>query len=341
MNGIVIARDGEAWPLTLSDRLRPPGIGFGVGWIHVYPATVYGDQLEESERVAARTARALGLRDRDRVPAADRRRRTAGSPSSSARRGSPAARWPTSSGTRSASTSSRCSSGWRSARSFPTSSCRRSSASRSRSASSPPHPGPLHAGPGRSRRLAREGACVSGRRAGRDVSRRGRGDPAGAARRRPPRLRHRDRRHEPRGARPRRGGGAARRRRGRAGMSCDFSLGHYRELLEAAKAGGYRFAGFDRRAGAGRPDPAPRRRPLARGRGRDGRGRGRGGRLVDVVPDDALGLLQPRLGRGRAARSRGCASSAGASPTTRSGRTSTSTSASSRSSPGTTPTRST
>ena len=29
-------------------------------------------------------------------------------------------------------------------------------------------------------------------------------------------------------------------------MSCDFSLGHYRELLEAAKSGGYRFAGFDR-----------------------------------------------------------------------------------------------
>jgi len=61
MNGIVIARAGEAWTLTLSDRLRPPGIGFGVGWIHVYPATVYGDQLEESERVAARAARALGL----------------------------------------------------------------------------------------------------------------------------------------------------------------------------------------------------------------------------------------------------------------------------------------
>jgi hypothetical protein len=29
-------------------------------------------------------------------------------------------------------------------------------------------------------------------------------------------------------------------------MSCDFSLGHYRELLRAAKAGGYRWAGFDR-----------------------------------------------------------------------------------------------
>ena len=62
MNGIVIARNGEAIPLTLSDRLRPPGVGFGVGWIHVYPATVYGDQLAESERVAAHTVHALGLR---------------------------------------------------------------------------------------------------------------------------------------------------------------------------------------------------------------------------------------------------------------------------------------
>jgi biotin carboxylase len=62
MNGIVIARDGEAFPLTLSDRLRPPGIGFGVGWIHVYPASVYGDQLAESERVATYTVHALGLR---------------------------------------------------------------------------------------------------------------------------------------------------------------------------------------------------------------------------------------------------------------------------------------
>jgi biotin carboxylase len=62
MNGIVIARRGDAIPLTLSDRLRPPGIGFGVGWIHVYPATVYGDQLDESERVAMHTVHALGLR---------------------------------------------------------------------------------------------------------------------------------------------------------------------------------------------------------------------------------------------------------------------------------------
>jgi cysteine synthase A len=62
MNGIVIARDGEAIPLTLSDRLRPPGVGFGVGWIHVYPATIFGHQLEEAEEVARRTVSALGLR---------------------------------------------------------------------------------------------------------------------------------------------------------------------------------------------------------------------------------------------------------------------------------------
>jgi biotin carboxylase len=63
MNGIVIARDGDSFPLTLSDRLRPPGIGFGVGWIHVYPASAYADQLTLSERVAARCVEALGLRD--------------------------------------------------------------------------------------------------------------------------------------------------------------------------------------------------------------------------------------------------------------------------------------
>jgi len=62
MNGIVLARDGEMIPLTLSDRLRPPGVGFGVGWIHVYPPTVPAGQLAESERVAGHTVHALGLR---------------------------------------------------------------------------------------------------------------------------------------------------------------------------------------------------------------------------------------------------------------------------------------
>jgi biotin carboxylase len=63
LNGIVIARDGEAHVLTLSDRLRPPGIGFGVGWIHIYPTTIFGDTLEEAERVGAHATKALGLRD--------------------------------------------------------------------------------------------------------------------------------------------------------------------------------------------------------------------------------------------------------------------------------------
>ena len=63
LNGIVVARAGEAIPLTLSDRLRPPGVGFGVGWIHVYPASIYGDTLAEAERVAVHAVHALGLRD--------------------------------------------------------------------------------------------------------------------------------------------------------------------------------------------------------------------------------------------------------------------------------------
>jgi biotin carboxylase len=63
MNGIVIARAGEPALVTLSDRLRPPGIGFGVGWIHVYPPSVNGEQLRLSERVAVDSVRALGLRD--------------------------------------------------------------------------------------------------------------------------------------------------------------------------------------------------------------------------------------------------------------------------------------
>ena len=63
LNGLVLARRGETIPLTLSDRLRPPGIGFGVGWIHVYPATIFGDVLAEAERVAVHAVHALGLRD--------------------------------------------------------------------------------------------------------------------------------------------------------------------------------------------------------------------------------------------------------------------------------------
>ena len=63
MNGIVIARGREPALVTLSDRLRPPGIGFGVGWMHVYPPSVNGEQLRLSEQLAVESVRALGLRD--------------------------------------------------------------------------------------------------------------------------------------------------------------------------------------------------------------------------------------------------------------------------------------
>ena len=63
LNGLVVAREGEPFPLLLSDRLRPHGVGFGVGWIHSYPSRLFGDALEEAERVALRAVRTLGLRD--------------------------------------------------------------------------------------------------------------------------------------------------------------------------------------------------------------------------------------------------------------------------------------
>ena len=63
LNGLIVARGGEPYPLLLSDRLRPHGEGFGVGWIHSYPSRLFGDALEEAQRVALRAVRTLGLRD--------------------------------------------------------------------------------------------------------------------------------------------------------------------------------------------------------------------------------------------------------------------------------------
>jgi biotin carboxylase len=63
LNGIVVARDGEPALVTLSDRLRPPGIGFGVGWIHVYPPSLDDEQLDLAQTIAREAVRALGLKD--------------------------------------------------------------------------------------------------------------------------------------------------------------------------------------------------------------------------------------------------------------------------------------
>ncbi|MFL5961774.1 MAG: hypothetical protein ACJ757_02620 [Gaiellaceae bacterium] len=63
LNGIVVLRGGEPTLLTLSDRLRPPGIGFGVGWIHLYPSSLDQDVLDRVRAVAFDAVRVLGLRD--------------------------------------------------------------------------------------------------------------------------------------------------------------------------------------------------------------------------------------------------------------------------------------
>ena len=63
VNGLLVARGGEVTVVTLSDRRRPPGAGFGVAVTHVYPSVLFGDALAEVERVARATVHALGLRD--------------------------------------------------------------------------------------------------------------------------------------------------------------------------------------------------------------------------------------------------------------------------------------
>ena len=63
LNGIGVVRDGEVDILTLSDRLRPSGRGFGVGWIHRFPSSLPAATLAEAASVAVRAVEALGLRD--------------------------------------------------------------------------------------------------------------------------------------------------------------------------------------------------------------------------------------------------------------------------------------
>ena len=63
VNTLLVAAGGGVHLLTASDRVRPPGRGFGVALAHLYPSTLFGDLLEEVERVACAAVRALGLRD--------------------------------------------------------------------------------------------------------------------------------------------------------------------------------------------------------------------------------------------------------------------------------------
>jgi biotin carboxylase len=63
LNVMAVVRDGEPTILTLSDRLRPPGPGFGVGWVHLYPSALPAAALERAADVARRAIVELGLRD--------------------------------------------------------------------------------------------------------------------------------------------------------------------------------------------------------------------------------------------------------------------------------------
>ena len=63
VNCLAVARGGDVTVLTLSDRRRPDGEGFGVCLAHVFPTTIDGAAAAEAERVAAASVRALGLVD--------------------------------------------------------------------------------------------------------------------------------------------------------------------------------------------------------------------------------------------------------------------------------------
>ncbi len=63
LNVIAVVSGGRPRVLTVSDRLRPSGPGFGVGWAHLFPATLSGPVLARAEQVAREAVEALGLRD--------------------------------------------------------------------------------------------------------------------------------------------------------------------------------------------------------------------------------------------------------------------------------------
>jgi biotin carboxylase len=63
INAMAVVRAGHVELLTLSDRLSPPGTGFAVGWIHLYPASLNGNGLAEAEELVRRAVDTLGLRD--------------------------------------------------------------------------------------------------------------------------------------------------------------------------------------------------------------------------------------------------------------------------------------
>jgi biotin carboxylase len=63
LNGIVVVSDGQPHVITLSDRLRPPGLGFGVGWAHLFPSTLSPAVIDLAATTAAQAVIAAGMRE--------------------------------------------------------------------------------------------------------------------------------------------------------------------------------------------------------------------------------------------------------------------------------------
>jgi biotin carboxylase len=63
VNVLALARGTDVSILSLSDRIRPDGVGFGVATAHVFPAALDPTLRVEVERVAAHAIRAVGLQD--------------------------------------------------------------------------------------------------------------------------------------------------------------------------------------------------------------------------------------------------------------------------------------
>jgi biotin carboxylase len=62
-NTMAVVRAGEPSVLTVSDRVRPDGRGFGVALAHLYPSSLDAEALAAVERLARETVRAVGLQD--------------------------------------------------------------------------------------------------------------------------------------------------------------------------------------------------------------------------------------------------------------------------------------
>jgi biotin carboxylase len=63
LNVMAVVIEGAPHVLTVSDRLRPPGRGFGVGWAHLFPSHLPPELIERAEQVSSDAIIALGLRN--------------------------------------------------------------------------------------------------------------------------------------------------------------------------------------------------------------------------------------------------------------------------------------